>query len=72
MTKSAKGNEKGKGNGKGKRIVKGKVFEKKTTHDRKDETMIHFDCEFTTPIRLLFREKRETLGLVHCQKVGDR
>ena len=60
MTKS----EKGKGQGKGKSRSKVKVNgQEKKAQDNKEESSIHFDCEFTTPIRLLFRQKRERLGL---------
>ncbi len=43
---------------------KGKGREKKK-QNVKEENLIHFDCEFTTEIRLLFRRKRENLGLAY-------
>ena len=66
MTKSEKGKGQGQGKGKGKIRGKGKVKDQnKKTHDSKEESSIRFDCEFTTPIRLLFRQKRERLGLAY-------
>ena len=56
----AKANANAKNNGKGKR----KIQEKKT-QEAKEENAIHFDCEFTTRIRILFRHKRESLGLAY-------
>lgn len=55
-----KGKTKGNSNGNGKR----KAQEKKT-QEAKEENAIHFDCEFTTRIRILFRQKRESLGLAY-------
>ena len=66
MTRSEKGKGQGKGKGKGKIRGKGKVKDQnKKTQDSKEESSIRFDCEFTTPIRLLFRQKRERLGLAY-------
>ena len=60
MTKSKKGKDQGKGKSRSK--VNG---QEKKVQDNKEESSIHFDCEFTTPIRLLFRQKRERLGLAY-------
>lgn len=64
MSKQAQGEGKSKGKAKGNGNVKGKAQEKKTP-DAKEENAIHFDCEFTTRIRMLFRQKRESLGLAY-------
>ena len=55
--------EKGKENENGRENRKGKGWKKK--QERKEEKTIHFDCEFTTELRLLFRQKRESLGLAY-------
>ena len=74
MTKNenGKGKESGKAKGKenGKDKVSAKVSRKgkgqeKKTQDVQEENAIHFDCEFTTELRLLFRHKRESLGLAY-------
>ncbi len=62
MGKRVQGEGKGKENGKGK--GKRKKQEKKP-QETKEENAIHFDCEFTTRIRILFRQKRESLGLAY-------
>jgi ribosome-binding protein aMBF1 (putative translation factor) len=66
----AKGKEKVKAKGKEKDKVKAKAKAKSKemeikAQDVKEEASIHFDCEFTTPVRMLFRQKRETLGLAY-------
>ena len=60
MTKREKGQGQKKENG----IGKEKGQEKKV-QDVQEENAIRFDCEFTTEHRLLFRHKRESLGLAY-------
>ena len=43
---------------------KGKKASRKKNAE-KEENQIHFDSEFTTEVRLLFREKRQNLGLAY-------
>lgn len=60
MTKREKGKGQKKENGIGKK--KGQT---KKVQDMQEVNAIHFDCEFTTEFRLLFRHKRESLGLAY-------
>jgi ribosome-binding protein aMBF1 (putative translation factor) len=63
MTKCKKNKDKEKVNGKSNGKRKGQ--KKKKTQDVQEENAIHFNCEFTTELRLLFRHKRESLGLAY-------
>ena len=62
MGKHVQGEGKGKGNAKGNGNGKRKA-QAKMAQNAQEENAIHFDCEFTTRIRILFRQKRESLGL---------